>query len=158
MLKRNKEKYNDYLLELALKKDLLDKFIAGTGFFEITAPQGMNVPPSYSASETMQTIYRKYEKDNKQNIPLLTQNAFYKIFDEYKSRRIVNAINAINYHMSLEKDGKAPFKLDCQTILEKARENLINNKDLFQNGEYSFWDDLENADKNLNESHGIHIL
>ena len=186
LLKKNKEEYNDYLLELALKEDLLDKFIAGTGFFEITAPPGMNIPPSYSAGETMRTIYRRYEKsnnqnaplptqnilrklfkkhkshkisiDNNKNIPLLTQNAFLKIFNTYKSKRILNAIDAINYHMTCEKNGKAPFKLDCQVVLEKARENIINNRDLFQNGEYSFWKELENADKRLNASHGMHIL
>ena len=158
MLAKRKEKYNDFLLEMALKKSQLDEFISGTGVYEITAPQGMNGPLSYSASETMQTIYRKYNRDNNQNIASLTQSAFYEIFDEYKSIRIVNALGAINYHMLLEKDGRAPFKLDYQTILAKARKNLVDNKDLFKNGQYPFWEELENADKSLNECHGIHIL
>lgn len=156
MLKDSTNKYNDTLLKVALERKELVNFITGIGLYEISAPQGMNVDMAFSYKEVMDTIYRNIHKYS--GLSILTEDSFSYIFDNFKSDFIIRALNALNYHMLCEKNGTSTFKMDNAKLLQKVKNNIIVNKELFQKGEYPFWQEIEDVDKNMSNSHGIHIL
>lgn len=156
MLKTNKDKYNDVLLKVALERNELFRFITGIGIYEITAPQGMNIGVDFSYSQVMDTLYRGLKKYP--SLPNLVEEAFSYILINFKSDFIIRALNVLNYHMNCEKNGTATFKMDNIKLLQLVKNNIKINQDLFKNGDYPFWHDIEKMDNAINDAHGIHIL
>ena len=149
------------ILDISLEFNDLYKFLVGWNGFELF---GKNV---YGTKEqnyqlVMQAIYKKYETEPK--ISNLFQET---IVDFLKTSKngffVLNILNLVKYQMRCEKEGIAPFKVDCDKLLLSISNNIKVNKELYEK-QYkeiplgNFMSEFKYFDDDFSNNYGRRIL
>ena len=118
-------------LNIALKNDDFESYLFSSDLYEynfkINVP---NIGPTIDYRLLLFSIYDKYKED-----PSI-YNTFIQTLDyaatNFKNGRVLNyMLNILTWQLTLEKQGYAPFKVDVQSILNKLRANIAQNKEHF---------------------------
>jgi len=146
------------MLDIALEFGKLKDFLCGSALYRLETQDSMgNKINNYHL--VMQSIYDKYNEDKSSGIDKRT---FEAIIDFLKTEKyeplLLNIINDIEYQMLAEKQGVAPFKLDCIEMLKELKNNIERNKERFKDARFDTWKKLEDHDQIINQNYGHRIL
>lgn len=153
------KKYIDETLNDAIENNKLPFFIVGVGEYKIEARDGQYGAVVTDYAAIMQALYRKYQQNQEQKFLDEIKKSFEFLCSNIKSKDLMTIILEIDYHLSLEKDKKTPFKLDCTKLLKLVKENLIKNKEMYEQEIYgNFLDNVNSCISSISENYGHKIL
>lgn len=161
-LKANRELAKKYL-DVALATNEFREFLLGFSLYELTVTDSYG-NEVFSAMHVMEAIYDKYREKPNSGIDKLTYETIIK---ELKTSRfnkaILNIFEDITYQMDAQKNGTAPFNLDCGNLLEEAKENLKRNEAFYKypQGESKpngIWPQIEMYNARIEQTIGHKIL
>ena len=114
------------LLHMALKHDELYQYVGQWYSYKIDRQQQVKLV--YPAELVLQTIYDKYASDPSSRIDAKLYEAMEYSFKASKNGIThLNLIRLIEQQLKAEKEHKAPFTIDCQSLLEILKENIAQN-------------------------------
>ena len=160
--KKNKELIKN-LLKIAIKDNDFVNFVMMMPNYCIET-RDLNGFVKPNRNYTMQAIYEYYNETPKSRMYELLYNTLIYISKEYKGEKAIETvIETIQYQLDSEKNNLAPFKIDCQSILNELRLNLLKNKEMYLQQKKSFdyvpfWNNIENYNIVLQENYGHKIL
>lgn len=148
-------------LDMALESNQLMHYLFSIGLYEynfkINVP---NIGPTIDYRLLLFSIYDKYKEDP----------SIYNIFVQTLDNLAVNIrnggytnylLNILSWQLTLEKQGYSPFKVDVQSILNKLRKNINENKEHFikikPGSANSYIDDFKEKDSEF-EKHGCKLF
>ena len=151
------------LLKIAVKNNDFENFVLMRPNYCIESRDlnGFVVPNRYY---TMNAIYECYKEDSSLQLDVLLYNALINISKKYKGERAIETVlETVKYHLDAEKNNVAPFKIDCQSILNELRNMLLKNKDMYMEkkevfNNVPFWNNIEEYDSTLLNNYGHKIL
>ena len=112
-----------------LREQSYEEFIIGKSTFAIITRNPQTGRPEHNIWAVMETIYDDYRKHPELGINKILEAVLDKtLSSEVHSTYLKNAIEELMYQLRSEKQGTAPFKLDCIRLLEHLRENIKTNK------------------------------
>lgn len=157
-----KELAKNYL-DIALKYDEFKDFLLGSPIYELKVKDsyGNDV---YSAMHVMEAIYDKYRENTVPNLDKLTYETMIEELKNYKYLpSILNIIENIEYQITAENTGKAPFEMNCVGLLEEFKNHIERNKSVYQLpipdiGENGYWPSLENHNAIIEQISGKKII
>lgn len=148
-------------LKIALKHNQFKYYLFSIGLYEynfkINVP---NIGPTIDYRLLLFSIYDKYKED-----PSI-YNTFIQTLDyaatNFKHGDFVNyMLNILSWQLTLEKQGYSPFKVDVQSILNKLRNNIVENKEIFTKikpgNTNSYIDDFKEIEPEF-EKHGCKLF
>ena len=139
----------DAYLSLALKHNDLGGFLTGSPVFAMCLPDGYG-GWSFSAMHVVEALFRKYNEDPQTGFEVQVQKALEDELLRYPKLSSSNRTGeVVLYFLAQEKQGTAPFHLDCGRILDILKKNISENRDWYQNG--SKWRDICTVDMKLHE-------
>lgn len=148
------------LLDIALKYDELKKYILTYPGYEVYVNDG-NGNKVDSKDAKMQAIYKKYSMD---------VNISKKLFDALdfnisitkNGKFLLEILEIIKYQMLGQEQKTVPFQIDCVLLLQKVKNNIMQNKNIYEKSSNSypkgFMPDFKIQDQNLEASYGHKIL
>lgn len=149
------------LLDIALKHNHLDEYLGGSPLYEIITHDTMGNKVQ-ATGIVMESVYEKYKSNPELELDKKTYEALKKLGKEARSTRaITNGIDDIMYQLSTEKENRAPFQLNCEELLKEFRNNLYENREVYQKPAYvrnGLQKILEEQDRILWEQHNIKFL
>lgn len=159
---KNKQHINE-LLEISLKVDDFEKFVLMRPFYciETRDLNGFVRPNLYFS---MEAIYDYYRNNPSSRIDLLLYNTLIYISGRYKGESVIEQVlNIVQYQLDSEKKQLAPFKIDCQSVLNELKKTIIKNKEMYMQpkevrGYIPFWNNIENYDLELQKMYGHKVL
>lgn len=160
--KKNRELIKE-LLKVAIKDNEFADFVLMMSNYciETRDLNGFVKPNRYY---TMQAIYEYYDENPKSKIDELLYNTLIYISREYKGEQSVETVlETVRYQLNSEKKNLAPFKIDCQSILNELRLTLLKNKEMYLQPKKSFdyvpfWTNIENYNTVLKEKYNHKVL
>ena len=161
MLKQLAKKF--IAIELQYGGDIKD-LLGGKLTFCIGVPSE-NGEIEHSTWAVMEAIYEYYKEHPEVKIDEIMYKSLEEDFSERQyPKHILNEIKMVQYQMMCEKQGTAPFKLDCIKLLNIAAENILEHKDFYQ----KYWTEeygpkgslveFEALNENLKNHHGQSIM
>lgn len=160
--KKNRELISN-LLKIAIKDNEFVNFVLMMPNYciETRDLNGFVKPNRYY---TMQAIYDYYNENPKFKIDELLYNTLINISREYKGEQAIETVlETVQYQLDFEKKNLAPFKIDCQSILNELRLTLLKNKEMYLQQKKSFdyvpfWNNIENYNTELQEKFNHKVL
>ena len=153
--------YATRLLEYALKRGHLDEYLVSLGPYEIFVKdqQGNDI---LNHSIKMEAIYDYYRTNKDSNLDNMVFDALYKYTQIGKSSLVIySMLGVIEHQIVSERQNKAPFKIDNETLLANLRKNLNDNKALYESEIYEqkgFMNNIRQHDEMLSNNYGHKIL
>lgn len=137
--------------------DAYEMFIIGKSTAAIISMNPVTGRPEHNIWAVMETVYEDYRKHPERQIHLRLQEVLQNALrHETLSTYLHNAIEELLYQLRSEKQGTAPFQLDCPQLIDALRENVRENRGkLLQN---SMLKEIENYNKILKENYGAAIF
>lgn len=126
------KQYIDEILDLAIKNNKIPFFLAGIGEYKIESRDGQYGAIVTDYAAIMQALYRKYQQNQEQKFLENVEKSFEFACSNIKSEALITVLLDINYHLLLEKEKKAPFALNYSKLLKLIKENLMENKQLYE--------------------------
>ncbi|MBQ3423105.1 MAG: hypothetical protein IJH34_15960 [Romboutsia sp.] len=123
-------------LDLALDHNQLDEFLCGYPVYQMDEvdEKGNEIPNS---KLIMEAIYRIHNSRPEIELDKMTFDTIKELLKTDKSSEdILNILDNIEYQIEAEKSGTATFKMNCEELLKALKENLIENKELYESGSY----------------------
>lgn len=127
---RKREKENIRLLEIALKNNRLYSFLLGNGIYRLDG--GSPFAPVFNTSSSMYVIYSYYSKHKSDDFVHEFQSTLEYLSGRKAFGAVYCALSTLDYQLSHEKNGTAPFQLNNEKIIAILKENIMNNKDFYQ--------------------------
>ena len=149
------------ILDLAIKIGDLHFFMTGLGVYNINAKNGYGVK-EHDISLVMKAIYKRYETN-----PDMSTEFYDSLMYIYNTTKhggiMLQSFKIIKHQLRAEKSGSAPFTIDCEKLLQAAKENIIRNREMYLRrfddlptgthmGEFTY------VDAELYKEYGYHIL
>lgn len=150
--------YAEKMLDLAIKHNKIESYVSGEPPLKITAvtEDGKKINNSMLV---MKCIYKKHLKNKELELDKKVYDAMMKVLKTRNHEDLVlNVLRNIEYHIFLQNEGVAPFEMDCAELLKEAKNNIIRNKNRFENDKYGMWTDLENINEAFENNYGHKIL
>lgn len=149
------------MLKTSLKYNLFDRYVTSIGTYSISIDDGYGGKLE-CISVKMEAIYEYYKNNPESNI----DQKFYDNLLEYTYKAktlwpLVSMLRMIEYQILSEKEGRAPFKMDNDALLDNIKRNLNDNKTLYESEIYKkdkFLNIMGDYNKNLNEKVGRGIM
>ena len=127
-----------------------------TGSFSIDT-YNANGEVEQSIWAVMEGIYDYYREHPTADVVEMVNNSFESVFDNLRHpRHIINVIKCIEYQMMCEKQGTAPFKINCMKLLNEAADYILKNKERYQM--MGYYDQFEAMDKDIQNNYGGRII
>ena len=150
----------DKLLDIALKHDNLLYYVVGSDMYKMVV-RDFSGKEVYSPDLVMSSIYRRYKNNSNDSI----DQKVFAIFDQLTKNCVsgpilINTLSNIEYQMRSEKEGHAPFTLDCDKLLENLKNNLMVNRQKITRTieDINYMDEFKNHNQLLSETYGHKIL
>ena len=149
-------------IELARKyenqfPDAYERFFLGKKTFAILTVDPTTGRPRHNTWPVMQATYDDYRKNPDKRIDLKLSEVLHDTLkNETISAYLRSAIEELMFQMHCEKDGFAPFKLDCLNMLHELKDNIIRNKDKFELND--MMKEIEGYNATLKEHYNQNIL
>lgn len=127
-----------------------------TGIFEIET-HNANGEVENSIWAVMEGIYDYYKEHPELEIEEMMNNSFESVFKyDRPPGHVANAIKCIEYQMMCEKQGTAPFKINCMKLLNEAADCILRNKETYQ--KMGYYDQFEAMDRDIQKNYGARLL
>lgn len=153
------KQYIDKMLNMAIENNKLPFFIAGIGVYQIESRDAQYGAIVTDYAAIMQALYRKYQQNQDQKFLDEIKKSFEFVCSNIKSKDLMTVLLEINYHLSLEEEKQTPFTLNCSKLLKLINENLIKNKQMYEQEIYgNFLVNANSCISSLNENYGNKIL
>ena len=148
-------------LDIALEFNDLYKYLGGSTLYGVITHDTMGNKVQ-ATGIVMESVYKKYKSNPELELDKKTYESLKKLGKEGRSTvYITNGIEDIMYQLTAEKENRAPFHLNCEELLTEFRNNLYENRDLYQKPAYvreGLQKILEEQDRILQEQHNIKLL
>ena len=137
--------------------EVYEKFIIGKSTAAIISMNPVTGRPEHNIWAVMETVYEDYRKHPERQINL----KLYEVLQNTLRHEIIptylhNAIEELLYQLRSEKQGTAPFQLDCSQLIYALRENVCEKRgNLIISG---MMKEIKNYDKTLKEYPSVSIL
>lgn len=159
---RNKKVIRDLLIIAIRNKEFVEFVLMMPNYcVETRDLNGFVKPNRYY---TMQAIYEYYSENPEVKLDELLYDALIYISTSYKGEgAIENVLEVVKYQLHHEKDGLAPFKIDCQAVLDKLRVTIFENKEMYLKSKEAFdfvpfWNTIEKYNLLFKEKYAHNVL
>ena len=159
-VKRLKE-YAYEVLEASLKHDALDWYIIGISSYSITIKNEMGQEEECIFAK-MEAIYQYYKNNPTSQIGKKLEELLAKFTLNLTGfYGIKSVLQCIEYQIVAEKENRAPFVMNNELLLNNLKQNLQQNKTLYQTEPYNkvgFMSTIQQHDEMLSKNYGHKIL
>lgn len=151
-------------LERSLKLNEFDRYLMMLGGYGIETRDWDGYQRD-NPNFTIEGIYEYYKKYPQSGIDKKMYDTLLKIAKESSLDILIDTIlSIITFQLYYEKNNTAPFKIDCQSILDELRKTLWKHKATYQSKckdedtPVVFWTEVEYYNRDLCERFGYRLL
>ena len=149
------------VLEVAIKSDTLKWYVAGIPLFSIKSLNEFGQEEECIFAK-MEAVYQYYKNnpDSKIDIKLEEVLTFFTL-NAKADYAVINFLKYVEYQIVAEKENRAPFAMNNEKLLSNLKQNLEQNKKLYQSDEYGkkgFMATIQQHNEMLSRNYGYKIL